>query len=211
MFPVLVAVLALPMACISKSYPEKQRYVIEVKRPASTGEAAPASTAPEKDADATGSTILQLGRVRVSPLFERKGFVYRSSDTTYEQDFYKEFYASPAALVRKATLDWMLSSQIFSSVRPTISAADADWILDADIHELYVDTRDGNRARAVVAIEFSLLDATSPELAVVFHKMYSAQAALSDGSGLAIVAAWTESLSQILSELEADLRRATSP
>ena len=81
-----------------------------------------------------------------------------------------------------------------------------------DLPPRYGDPTGKNRAApfAVLQIEYTLLDAHSPTLAVHFRNTYSARVAAASGSPEAIVNSWTEALIQVLSELEVDLQRATS-
>jgi uncharacterized lipoprotein YmbA len=194
----LVAVLALavPLGCLSKSYPEKQRHVIAVELPAEVA--------------SSGHGTLAIGRMRVSPLFERKGFVYRTGDTTFEDDFYNEFFAPPGTLFRKATLDWLSGSSVFASVIDSRHRAEADWWLEAQVQKLYGDLRDRKVPQAILEIEFALLEASRTKFELKFRRTYSAAVNASSPSAAAIVAAWTDSLEQILTALEEDLRQATS-
>jgi ABC-type uncharacterized transport system auxiliary subunit len=187
---------AIPLGCLSKSYPEKQRYVFEVE--------------PVADVALGVDGVLRVDRVRVSPLFERKGFVYRTGDATFENDFYNEFFAPPAVLLRKATLNRLRGASIFSSVLDATQRAEADWILEGQVKELYGDLRDRTAPAAMLQIEYTLLDARSPGLDVAFRKTYSARDAARSASAAAIMTAWNDGLARILTDLEVDLRRETS-
>jgi uncharacterized lipoprotein YmbA len=188
-----VTLCVMMAGCLSKKYPVKQRHVMRIQR---AGASTPASLG-----------VLRVGRMRVSPLFERKGFVYRTGDTTFEQDFYNEFFVPPGVLLRKATLDWMGASSLFSSVIDAADAATANWLLQGRMEKLYGDFRDGDAPRAVLAIEFTLLDLASPQHDVALRKTYAREVEAAVASPAAVMAAWNQALSQILAELEADLRR----
>jgi len=193
----LIASAAIPLGCLSKSYPEKRRYIFEIQPPV--------------DAVPGPNGVLRMDRVRVSPLFEHKGFVYRTGEATFENDFYNEFFAPPGVLLRKATLNRLLAASIFSDVLDATQMGGVDWMLEGHVKELYADLRDRDAPFAVLQIEYTLLDAHSPTLAIVFRKNYSARVAAASGRVEVIVNGWTEALIQILSELEVDLRKATSP
>ena len=193
---VAVVTLVIPLGCLSKSYPEKQRHVIAVKR-------APNPTS-------SGQGTLAIGRMRVSSLFERKGFVYPTGDTTFEDDIYNEFFAPPGTLFRNATLDWLSRSSVFASVIDARHRLEADWRLEAQVQKLYGDLRDRKAPQAILEIEFALLEASRTMFELAFRRTYSAAVNASSLSAAAIVAAWSESLEQILTALEEDLRQATS-
>jgi cholesterol transport system auxiliary component len=183
--------LAAPLGCLSQKPPEKQRFVFDARREA---------PAPSKQ----GVGVLRVDRIRVSPLFERKGFVYRTAESSYQDDFYNEFFAPPGVLLRQATLEWLSQASAFASVSDSTHPGDATWLLEGHVGSLYGDLRDPSAPRAVMEIEFTLLYAKS--LNVRFRKFYSASVAVDDGSAPAIMAGWNEALAQILAELEVDVR-----
>jgi hypothetical protein len=193
----LIGLAAAPLGCLSKSYPEKRRYVFEVEPPV--------------DAVPGPNGVLRMDRVRVSPLFERKGFVYRTGEATFENDFYNEFFAPPGVLLRKATLNRLRAGSIFSEVLDATQVGDVDWMLEGHVKELYADLRDRSAPFAALQIEYTLLDARSPTLAIELRKTYSARSDAASASAEAIMNSWTEALIKVLSEFEADLRQATSP
>jgi uncharacterized lipoprotein YmbA len=193
---VAILTLAIQLGCLSKSYPEKQRHVIAVQRAA--------------EVESSGHGTLAIGRMRVSSLFERKGFVYQTGDTTFEDDFYNEFFAPPGTLFRKATLEWLSRSSVFASVVDARHRLEADWRLEAQIQKLYGDLRDRKAPQAILEIEFALLEASRTKFELAFRRTYSAAVNASSSSAAAIVVAWTESFEQILTALEEDLRQATS-
>lgn len=193
---VAIAASGVMAGCFTKKYPVKRRYVFEIYR---TGE--PSTPA---------AGVLRVGRIRVSPLFERKSFVYRTSDGTFEDDFYNEFFAAPAQVLRRVTLVWIKQSAIFSAVQDARDGGGADWLLEGRAEKLYADLRDRGKPRAVLEIEFILRDLRSPRRPVAFQKKYSTETAASRASAAAIMEAWNISLAQILRELEADLREQLS-
>ncbi|UCE85803.1 MAG: membrane integrity-associated transporter subunit PqiC [Deltaproteobacteria bacterium] len=185
------AVALVALGCLTQKPPEKRRYVFDARREA------PAATR-------EGVGVLRIDRIRVSPLFERKGFVYRTGESSFESDFYNEFYAPPGVLLRQALLAWLGPSSTFASVSDSTNPGDATWLLEGQVDNLYGDLRDPRDPRAVLEIEFALLYAKS--LNVRFRKSYAASVQAEDTSAPAIMAAWNEALAAILAELEGDLR-----
>ncbi|MHC4846464.1 MAG: ABC-type transport auxiliary lipoprotein family protein [Planctomycetota bacterium] len=183
--------LALLAGCVSQPAPKKLRYVIGPERPGAR-------------AEATGDGVLRVERVLVSPIYEHKGFVYRTGEQTLVTDYYNEFFASPGVLVREATGDWLAASGLFESVVSTNVAERADWVLELRVDKLYGDTR--GAPRAVVAIEYSLVDLSSIGLETSFRKRYAVERPASSTSAAGIAEAWDEALAEILSSFEADLR-----
>src|SRR4030095_11265169 len=84
----VVALLALCAGCvgIEKSYPDKRYFVLEV-------------SANPSPANPTGNDTLEVSNIRVSPRYADRSFVYRTSESGYESDFYNQFLVSPASLI----------------------------------------------------------------------------------------------------------------
>ncbi len=197
-----IAVAAATPGCLNKSYPEKQRYVLRAERP-NLPDVSAASGATGAASSARG--VLRVGRIRVSPLFDHKRFVYRTGDSSFEDDFYNEFFARPSELVRRATRDWMGGSPLFASVIESAPPS-SDWMLEGKVEKLYADLRDLGSPLAVLEIEYTLQQ-QSPKPRLALQKTYSTVTVASGRSGAAIVSAWDTGLAEILAELEADLER----
>jgi len=180
--------------CIGQEVPRRTRYVLDVTR---QGPAAPL---------ARGN--LRLGRVGVDPRFERKGFVYQTGETVYESDFYHEFYSPPGILVRELTGKWLDASKVFSAVLATPDSRETQWALEASIERLFVDLRDPGAPRAVIQIEFSVVNVASSTPDAVFVRRYGAALKVADRQPESFVAGWSEGLTRILTSLESDLRGA---
>jgi ABC-type uncharacterized transport system auxiliary subunit len=201
----LLAALALiPLGCLSKSYPERQRFVLDAGRSELPAvEAAAAAQAVKGRSQEPGAGSLRVGQIRVSPLFERKRFVYRTGESTLEEDFYNEFYAPPAQILREATFDWMSTSPLFQVVVEDAPYAAADWLLEGRVERLYADLRSEIAPQSVMVIEFSLLRTRTNEAA--FSKRYVAATEIPRRDPSSVVSGWNESLARILSEFEADM------
>jgi len=192
------AAVLLPAAgCFSRKFPEKALYFVEVQRP---GEVA-----------GEGDGVLRLARVQVAPMFERKGFVYRTGGGRYEEDFYNEFFAPPAAMIQRATRDWLARSAIFLAVLDPADRAVADWYLQTRVIDLYGDARDVSALTAELAIEYTLVRREKLGADVVFRKQYAESERLAVESNEELVRGWERALARILETLEADVRARLSP
>lgn len=207
---IAIVASASTVACLSRTPPEKKLYVLTVDPAARTANLPPVASAGTSTAQEGRGAVLRVRRVRVSPLFDRKRFVYRTGEARFEDDFYTEFFATPGVLLRNAILDWMEPSPVFGRVLRAPGAEGADWTLEAQVHRFYVDARDSEAPRTVVEIEFTLIDARSTDLEVVLRRTYAAETEVAEPSGDAIVAGWSRSLSRLLSDLERDLHAVVS-
>lgn len=190
--PLLAALLlALAPGCfggLGRTPPTKQRFML-----------APADPTPR---DVGGASVLRVARVRVSPVFENKGFVYRTGSSTFESDFYNEFFSPPGVLLREVLLQWLGSTHLFVAVARG-SSAEADWVLETDVDQLYADQRSPSAPTAHLDLAFRLVDARSRTLA--FEKSYSASEPAAGSSPAALVDAWNRGLAAVLNQLTQDL------
>jgi uncharacterized lipoprotein YmbA len=180
-------------SALRRSYPVKQRYALEAPRASAVRVPLPLA--------------LRVDRVDAAPLFERVGFVYRVSDAGFERDFYHEFYAPPATLVREAALRWLEAAQAFRAAGD-LHPSDADWVLRGRVNRLYADLRDRSAVRGVLDIEFFLLDGRARGGPPRLVRSYAVETAASSDHPEALVAAWSQGLRQILETLETDLHQA---
>jgi ABC-type uncharacterized transport system auxiliary subunit len=190
----LLAVSAsLATGCFRRQFPERRQYVVSVERPA------PAHTG--------SKMVIKVGRVRAEPQYERKGFVYRTGELTYSDDFYNAFYVSPAQMVRSTMQQWLVTSGLFVSVADVDSLIGADWLLESRLLDFYVDRRMQEDERAVVRLAVTLVDGTKAPPRAIFERTYE-EAASATGGGRGYVDAWGAALAKVYARMEADLAAA---
>lgn len=192
----VVACGSLAGGCFRRQFPERRQYVLQVER-----------EAPPRSASAI---VIKVGRVRAEPQYERKGFVYRTGEATYADDFYNAFYVSPAQMVRSTMQNWIAASQLFASVADVDSLVSAEWLLESRLLEFYVDKRSPEAAQAVVSLAVTLVDAMSSPPRPIYEATYDETSIASGSSGRRYVDAWSEALSRVCERLEADLALAVS-
>jgi len=170
--------------------PERTRWALTVER---SGFAEPMNA---------GS--LQAGRVRVVAPFERKSFWYRMSEDRWREDFYNEFWTPPGTHLRQTALLWLERSEIFTEVAGVADRREVDWWVEARVDGLYADLQDEPFARIVS--EIHLMDARSVDLETVLLKSYDVIVPATSSEPGDLVRAWSAAWSQILTQVEADLR-----
>jgi len=185
------------MTSLSRPVPEKSRYVLRLEPPARQVSSGP--TAAVRD------DVLRVERVTVTPLFERKGFVYRTPDG-YESDFYNEFYASPGVLLHQALVQWLEGAQIVRKVVGGGTMLAADWLLRVDVEQLYVDARRAEAAEARLELSLALFDARKPATDPVLTSRHALGRPVVVGEAESVTAAWDSLFADALVRIESDLR-----
>ena len=190
--------LALASGCvgIEKSYPDKRYFVLEVNRNVNPS-------------NSPGNGVLQIANIRVSPRYEDKGFVYRTSGSSYESDFYNQFLVSPAALLGEELRKGLAQSQIFRHVINASSQLEPTHVLEGVVDALYGDFRESSAPKAVLEMEFFLRKESPSKADIVAARRYAKSIAVNGRSPEALVKGWNEALDAILASLLADLKSAT--
>jgi cholesterol transport system auxiliary component len=173
---------------------EKQFFILDVTRPVKP---APASK--------PVGTVLEVRRFRIDSAFDSKSLVYRVDEYRYESDFYNEFLLSPEEMITEKTREWLSSSGLFEmvsglgvSVRPPLT-------LKGDITALYGDYRVPSASKAVMEIQLLLVENGDLESKIVFGKDYKAIVDVKSQGVEGLIAAYSEGLDKILTELESDI------
>jgi uncharacterized lipoprotein YmbA len=177
------------------AYPVKRQYVISVTRE-------------NRTVPPAGAEAAKVRRFRVSPRFEGHGLVYRTGAVTYETDFYNEFLAAPAEMLTEETRDWLAAAGVFSNVVGAASRVAARYLFEGNVTALTGDFSEPEEPRAVMEIQFFLIDDAAARGSVAFHKTYRATRPLPSNRAEELVRGYNACLADILGALEADLRRA---
>jgi len=187
--------LLICAACagIERGYPDRRYFVLDV--PAKANPANPA-----------GSEILRVSNIRVSPRYADRSFVYRTSESGFESDFYHQFLVPPAALMTEEIRKSLMASEMFEYVIDTSSPMQASLALDGSVNALYGDFRNLDQPRAVLEMEFCVTSEIATKPGIMMQKRYQKSIPISGRSPEALVKGWNEALAEILTALMADLK-----
>ena len=196
---VAIWVLACITSCsISRQYPIKHHYGLYVERPAV------AST----DGAAARAIALRVAHFSASSSSEGVELIYRRSDQEYEADFYHEYFKPPAQLIEQAARKWLSESSLYATVLPAGSQIVTPWLLEGHLGAMYGDFRDAKAPRGVLEMEFLLLREHEGDPAIVLHRTYHEEQAISAATPAALVDGLRQALARSLARLETDLRAA---
>ena len=186
-------------ACVNleRTYPEKRYFVIDI------GDSAQPS-------NPAGNQTLLVSSLRISPRYSDKSFVYRTSDSGYESDFYNQFLIPPDTMIGEEVRKGLAGSPAFKHVVGPASQLQPNFVLEGSVNALYGDFRNLNGPSAVLEIEFFLHNEDSANPGVVLQKRYTKTVTLSGRSPEALVKGWSEALASILTDLSNDLQKVKS-
>ena len=145
---------------IEKSYPDKRYFVLE----------APANPIPTNPS--TNET-LQVSNINISPRYADKSFVYRTSESGYESDFYNQFLVSPASLITEEVRKGLTGSQVFKYVIGASNQSQPSYVLEGTVNALYGDFRNANSPKAVLEMEFFLTSEIPGKPGILTQKRYA--------------------------------------
>ena len=191
----IFTLLFLSIGCINleRSYIEKHYFVLD------------SSPAEDIDSPDTGK-VLAVRRLRVSPKYEGKGLVYRLGELNYESDFYNEFFVSPVSMFTEEVRKRLAGSGLFKRVVDPSSLLASAYVLEGAVTALYGDYRVSTAPKAVMKIQFLLLEETDVSPEIILQRQYHKEEPLNGSTPDALVKSWNTALSQILTEFEADLK-----
>jgi cholesterol transport system auxiliary component len=193
----LLFILAAGCVSLERSYPEKRYFVVEL------GENA-------QRPNPVGDYILLVSGMRISPRYADKSFVYRTSESGYESDFYNQFLTSPDTMLSEEVRKGLATSPVFKYVVGPSSQLQPNYILEGSVNALYGDFRNLDKPAAVLEIEFFLHNEDSANPGIVLQKRYVKTAPISARSPEALVKGWSQGLGAILTELNSDLEKVKS-
>jgi cholesterol transport system auxiliary component len=177
---------------LRRDYPIRTFYVLAAKpdtvRP------------PEED-----GPVLQVQLFRASPGFSSSEFVYRTGESIFESDSYHAFFTLPSDQIRALTSQWIQDSGRARAVLDRSSRLRPTNVIEGNLVALYGDFRDEENPRAVIELEFLLMDIKPITPRIVFSKSYQESIAIPESTAAALVNGWNEGLKKILTAFTGDI------
>ncbi len=146
---------------------------------------------------------IRVVRIKISPFFEGKNFVYRQGEFNYESDFYNEFLVFPSNAFLECITRWLAESNTGEVLSNTIY--EDTYLISASVDSLYIDFRNEKVPKSILEIQFSLQKNNEQES--LFKKKYSYEGKLEIISPEEIIKSWNVGLTDVLHNFENDLRK----
>jgi len=190
---VACVVAALAGCAIGKPMPSVSTYVIELP-----------IDIKERSQSRRGET-LHVGKVRIAAAYDGETLVYRLDDVRYEADPYHAFITDPGSMLASRIAEWLGYTGLFQSVAQPETLRPARYVLEATVVELYGDFRRGRSPAAVMAVQFALLDQSTPRPTVVHDGTIASRVDLAQASPDELVRGYGKALADILSRFAIEL------
>ena len=190
-----LALLFSSCSALSKEYPDKRYFSLDVNRPGS----------PESS---PGDLVLKVRQFEASRKYEGQELVYRQGDIDWASDYYNVFFIPPTDLVTGEAIVWLRDAGLFAQVVPQTSRLKPSHYLEGYVVSLYGDYSDEADRCAILEIGILVIDEREPGTRVVLQHAYRREEGLRDDSVEELVQAYHRALADILTELESDLAAA---
>ena len=157
----------------------------------------------------SGKTVTVHG-FAVSPRFKDKALVYRTDQLRYESDYYNEFLTWPGELITEQVREWLERTGLFGHVLKPGDAPESAYFLKGNVKALYGDFTGKAEPKAVMAVQFLLIEVSEDRHEIVYDKTHEASASVESKSAEKLVEGYSECLGQILTGLEQDLKKVVA-
>jgi len=162
---------------------------------------------PSSSKSTSQGRILSIHRLTVAAAYAGQSFVYRTGESSYENDPYAEFVVPPEEGLRQPLEAHLRASGFFRDVVEPDSALQPDTLVEISVVRLYGDFRQRTNPVAELEMRFVFFDAQSRTTGkVILDKDYSEKIRLKNRTAAALMAGWNTGLSQIMKRLAEDLK-----
>lgn len=187
-----LAVLEGGCVTLERTYPDRRYFMIDVRGGTNT--------------ESRSAGVLAVPNLHISPRYADRNFIYRTSETEYETDFYNQFLSPPATMISEELRQALAAATPFKFVIGPTNSLAANYVLEGSINVLYGDFRDRAAPAAVMEIEFFLHNESPAASGIVMQKRYNTSVPLQESSPGALVQGWSRALEEIVAMLVDDLR-----
>jgi ABC-type uncharacterized transport system auxiliary subunit len=188
----LLGILLSACVTLERRYLDKRYFMIELED--------------GKGASNEGARTLAVANLNISPRYADRNFIYRTSETEYETDFYNQFLSAPATMIGEELRQALATSSLFKYVLGPSSPLAVNYVLEGSINVLYGDFRTLSAPAAVLEIEFFLHNEDPAKPGLLMQRRYNKSVALKERSPEALVKGWSRALEEIVAMFVADLR-----
>jgi len=210
LLPLVALAVCVAGGCgLTKPYPEKNFYALEVPRPTSAaGNASPGA----KDAGSTTTTrpapsILQVRHVHIAKPYESSTFVYKVGPSRLTTDYYNGFIVPPELLLSGALVQHFDAGDLFDAVSDGSTSAPSRYVLETNVTSFYGDYTNKLAPRAVLDVTFFFLEDEGGDIKLLMQRTYQEAEGVSGPDAADLASAWARACGRVFDRLETDLRK----
>ncbi|HUO09952.1 MAG TPA: ABC-type transport auxiliary lipoprotein family protein [Phycisphaerae bacterium] len=202
----LLAAAIVSAGCsLSTPYPNRAIFTINPGVP----QASAAATQPANPA--LQNITLRARRIIPVPPFGGTAFVYRTTPNRLETDYYNAFAASPGDLITARLVEYLRDTHLFAAVADSNAGISQQWSLEGRLQDLAVDATDPADPKAVITLQFVLLDERDPAPRSLLERTYTERVALRTNDAAGAAEGWSIACRRIFDRLAQDLSEVNSP
>jgi ABC-type uncharacterized transport system auxiliary subunit len=158
-----------------------------------------------KRASAPSFSVLHVADLRANRPLNTQSLIYRESTQRFVLDPHNGFLAPPAQQISTQTRERLSRSGLFKAVLPQGSTLAAEWTLEGELLQFYIDVSTPAKPTVQLEIRYALAS-EKQSTPTVF--LLSASEAITDASPEQAVIGFNRALNTILLQLEASLLAA---
>ena len=193
LIPLLLVILMLGCSGLKREYPKRDFYTLEV---VNVMEAV----------QGVGRNYLKIQRSEINPVYFQRDFNYKTGQDEFISDYYNQFYKPVNTIVTAELYKWLSNSGLFKDVLPIESIVKAKYLLDSIIVDIYADFTDPENPKAVLNIQFFLVDDSGDDPKLVYTNVYNQTVELAGKGPNSVVDGWNKALENILNQFQSDLK-----
>lgn len=181
---------------LNHKYIEQQKYGLAVSLP--------------KPVAHKNDKILEIYYPEIAAQFSGANFIYRTHELKYTSDYYNIFFVSPLEQIYHNELKYLQTVKLFKYVSGDVTPLKPNYILKTYVSALYADYRDTTQPKAMMSIQFILLDVSVKPVKIIMQKTFVQSMLLPQKSSDALVATWNKELEIILQQLIGSMQKHVS-
>lgn len=152
--------------------------------------------------DIASKTIVRVMPVSIVPQYSVKSFVYRTSETNYISDPYRQFLLAPSLQITQYLTNTM-QNDLDVTIVNSDSLLIANYVVQFDVSKLYADYQHKDAPLALTSINALLYHVTATSTTKIAEKTFSAEQAITPNDAKSLIDGYNKNLTAISNEADA--------
>ncbi|MDZ4742147.1 MAG: hypothetical protein SGI98_01860 [Verrucomicrobiota bacterium] len=154
------------------------------------------------------SVVIMVQPLGMTVAYDKKSFVYRTGEYTYESDFYRSFQEAPVILIEEQTYQWIQTKKLFGQVIRPGTLVKPNFMIYGYVYQMYGDYSVPGDFKAVLSVGYKILGHSKNLYDnVVLEKIYTQKVPLKDRDIQTLIDSYNTALKNVLLQLTADIKK----